>query len=184
MLTGEAKDAGKGAVIIETEGGVGYIVNMLKTEKNTTLSQKKSTIFTHTAIRQDTMELFGFLEQEEYSSFLLLLTVSGIGPKKALGILETTPPNTLLSAIKREDVGTLTSFGMGKKQAQRIILDLQKKIEIAEESEADGDIIAALVALGYDKKEIAQALKETHLKGKDIKEQIQEALKAMRNSKR
>ena len=108
---------------------------------------------THTAVRKDTIDLFGFLDQEEFSAFLLLLSVSGVGPKKALAVLDAMPVSTLLSAIQREDVDTLVSFGVGKKQAQRMVLDLQKKIELdGAESGISGDVVFALVALGYDKK--------------------------------
>ena len=156
-ITGEAKDAGKGAIIIKTSGGVGYIVQTNAATKQTVLTQKTCTLFTHTAVRKDTMELFGFMEQEEYAAFLLLLSVSGIGPKKALTILETAPPATLLATIKSEDVEAMVSLGIGKKQAQRIILDLQKKIETTgETTNLPDDVITALIALGYEKKEIIQ----------------------------
>ena len=179
-ITGKAEDAGKGAILIETGGGVGYIVNTTAATKSTALTQKSCTLFTHTAIRKDTMELFGFPEQEEYAAFLLLLTVSGIGPKKALSLLETAPPATLLATIKNEDTETMVSLGIGRKQAQRIILDLQKKIETTEQTTTiPADVITALVALGYDKREIAETLKETALTGKTTEEQIKEALRAM-----
>lgn len=132
-------------------------------------------------VRNDGIELFGFLNQEEYSAFLLLLTVSGIGPKKALGILETIPTATLLQAIQKEDVDTLISFGMGRKQAQRITLELQRKIEMADAgSGISGDVITAMVALGYDKKEIVEVLRQTNIPDGTTEEQIQETLKAMR----
>ncbi len=181
-LTGKAEDAGKGIILIKTDSGVGYIAGVSATTKNTALQEETCTLFTHTVIRKDTMELFGFLEQEEYSAFLLLLTVSGIGPKKALVVTERVPVPALLQAIKKEDVDTLVSFGITKKEAQRITLELQRKIEMSENDiPAAGDVVPALVALGYDKKEIAEALKNTVLKGKTTEEQIQETLRAMRN---
>lgn len=180
-VTGTAEDAGKGTVIIRTEGGVGYIISTPAAVKDTILNKKTCTLFTHTAIKKDTMELFGFLDREEYSTFLLLITVSGVGPKKALATLETMPAPTLLSAIQKEDTDTLVSFGMGKKQAQRVIMDLQRKIEISgNETGCSPDVIAALVALGYDKKEIVEVLKTVNTKNTGVKEQIQEALRAMR----
>ena len=180
-ISGKAEDAGKSAVIVETGGGVGYIVTVSTTTKDTILAKESCTLFTYTSIRKETMDLFGFLEQEEYSTFLLLLSVSGVGPKKALAILETTPPSPLLAAIKNEDVETMVSFGMGKKQAQRIVLDLQRKIDAAEDvSHTPSDVIAALIALGYEKGEIAEMLKNTKLGDGNTEQQIQEALKAMR----
>ena len=182
-LTGKAKDAGKGMIIVETDGGVGYAVGVSAATKNTVLKKGTCTLHTHTVIRKDTIELFGFPERKEYSAFLLLITVSGIGPKKALTILEAMPIPTLLQTIKNEDTDTLISFGIGKKQAQRIILELQRKIETADgETGMSGDIIAALIALGYDKKEIVETLKHAPPKTETIEEQIQETLKAMRSS--
>ena len=184
MLAGRVRDAGKDVVVVETEGGVGYAVTVSAATKNSILSKGFCSLHTHTAVRKDTIDLFGFLEQEEYSAFLLLISVSGVGPKKALAVLDAMPVPTLLSAIQREDVGILTSFGVGKKQAQRMVLDLQKKIEVeGGNSGLSGDVVVALVALGYDKKEIAEALQGVTLKGETIAEQVQESLKYMRDRK-
>lgn len=181
VLTGEASDAGKGMVAIQTSGGVGYIVTVSDAVKNAILSQETCTLLTHTAIQKDTMSLFGFLDRDTYSTFLLLLTVSGVGPKKALAILSMVPPQPLINAIKKEDVESLVAFGIGKKQAQRIILDLQKSTESLDVSaDITSDVITALIALGYDRKEIAETLKEVTLSGETIEERIQEALKHMR----
>lgn len=183
-LTGKVCDAGKDVVVIETGGGVGYAVTVSMVTKNNILSQDICTLYTHTSVRNDTIDLFGFLEREEYSAFLLLISVSGVGPKKALAVLDAVPMSTLLSAIQKEDVDTLVSFGVGKKQAQRMVLDLQKKIEIEDGGlSLSGDVVVALVALGYDKKEIAEALKGVELKGATVAEQVQESLKYMRNVK-
>ena len=184
-LTGTVRDAGKDAVVVETGGGVGYAVVVSEATKNSILSEKSScTLYTHTVIRKDTIDLFGFLEREEYSAFLLLLSVSGVGPKKALAVLDLMPVQTLLSAIQKEDAATLVSFGVGKKQAQRMVLDLQKKIEVdSADSEASGDLVATLVALGYEKKEISEVLKGAVLQGGTIEEQVQEFLKRVREAK-
>ncbi|MDE0243697.1 MAG: Holliday junction branch migration protein RuvA [Candidatus Kaiserbacteria bacterium] len=181
VLTGMTSDAGKDMIVVQTSGGVGYLVTVSDAVKNAVLSQKESTLFTHTAIQKDTMKLFGFLDQEVYSTFLLLLTVSGIGPKKALSILSTVPPQPLIAAIKKEDVDTLVSFGVGRKQAQRIILDLQKSTEVLDDSSGiTSDVITALIALGYDRKEIAETFRDVTLSGETVEQQIQEALKHMR----
>ena len=183
-LTGTVRDAGKDMVVVETGGGVGYAVVVSVATKNSILSKTSCTLYTHTAVRKDTIDLFGFLEQEEYSTFLLLLSVSGIGPKKALAVLDSMPVQTLLSAIQKEDVATLASFGVGKKQAQRMVLDLQKKIEIdSVDSEVSSDLIATLVALGYEKREISEVLKDAVLQGNTVEEQVQTFLKLVREAK-
>ena len=183
-LTGTVRDAGKDVVVVGTGGGVGYAVTVSVTTKNKALLKKSCTLYTHTAVRKDTIDLFGFLEQEEYSAFLLLISVSGVGPKKALAVLDAMPVQTLLSAIQKEDVATLVSFGVGRTQAQRMVLDLQKKIEIEEgDSGLSGDLVATLVALGYEKKEIADVLKDVSLQSETIEEQVQEFLKIVREAK-
>ena len=183
-LTGTVRDAGKDMVVIETGGGVGYAVTVSVATKNSILSQKSCTLYTHTAVRKDTIDLFGFLEQDEYSAFLLLISVSGVGPKKALAVLDAMPVQTLLSAIQKEDITTLVSFGVGKKQAQRMVLDLQKKIEVVDGDDGfSTDLVATLVALGYEKREIVEVLKDISLQGETVEEQVQEFLKIVREAK-
>ena len=94
--------------------------------------------------------------------------------------METIPTETLLLAIKKGDQETLESFSINKKQAQRIILDLQRKITISEDTHITNDVVAALIALGYDKREIMEAVRDTALQDKTIEEPIQEALKTLR----
>ena len=183
FLKGRVFDAGKDAVIIETGGGVGYLVTTSSGTKADILSRKECVLYTHTAVRKDTIDLFGFVDQEEYSVFLLLMSVSGVGPKKALAILDAMPAPTLLSAIKKEDVETLVSFGVGRKQAQRMVLDLHKKIEVTEDDlGVSDDAFIALVALGYDKKEVLEAVRGASLSGMTVAEQVQESLKLMRSA--
>ena len=181
-LTGKTKDAGKGVILMETDGGVGYIVATSATTKETALRNGTCSLFTHAAIRNNTIELFGFINQEEYAAFLLLIQVSGIGPKKAITILEAMPAPLLLRAIKREDAEEMESFSIAQKQARQIILTLQRKIETADHDIAgNGDIIAALIALGYEKKEITDVVKNINTEDA-LETQIQNALKMMRTT--
>lgn len=178
-LTGKAHEHRKDAVIIETTGGVGYIVSVHPTTKKTLLSQGEVSLHTHTLFRKDSIELFGFLTTEEQSAFLLLLSVSGIGPKKAFTILEKAQPHHLFTAIQTEDAEALVSFGVNRKDAQKIVIDLRKKIEVsAEENTVRGDVIVALSALGYSKKEIQDALKKVNAQD-TLEQQIQGALRSL-----
>ena len=181
-LSGKVQDAGKGIIIIETQGGVGYQVTLSEMTKQAVLQHETCTLFTHTVVKKDTIELFGFSDQGEYSAFILLITVSGVGPKKAIDVLEKMPVATLLQAIKNEDTDLLMSFGIGKKQAQKIVIELQRKIELEDDIIGiSADTIAALVALGYSKDEIVKVLRHKKIKGETIEEQIQETLRAIRN---
>ena len=180
-IVGKPTDFGKGLVIIETSGGVGYVIYVTEGTKNVLLKEyKECSIFTHTVVRNDTIELFGLLSQEEYSVFSLLLSVSGVGPKKALALLERVPTNLFLQAVQREDVDLLVSLGVGKQQAQRIVLDLHKKVGEGPSSQISADLLTAMVALGYEKKEVAESLQGVSMPDDSLEKQIQVALKVMR----
>ena len=178
LLQGTPSDFGKSTILIKTRSGVGYTVCVSNQTKNTTLSQETCTLYIHTNIGKDSVQLFGFIEQEEYSVFQLLLQVSGIGPKKAINIIERIPTNTLLEAISKEDPDIFITFGINRKQAMRIILDIGKKINYTTNSNA-ADVITALIGLGYNKKETLNVVKQIDT-NKPIEKQIQQALKLMR----
>ena len=184
LLSGEVRDVGRDGVVVLTGGGVGYTVTVSSATKHSILSKGSCTLYTHTVVRSDTIDLFGFLDCEAYSAFLLLISVSGIGPKKALVVLDSVPVQTLLSSIQKEDVDTLVSFGVGKKQAQKMIFELHKKIDVVEEvSSVSGDVLAALIALGYEKKYLLEVFQSVSLGGETVAEQIQESLKIIRDTR-
>lgn len=121
--------------------------------------------FTHLAVRENALDLYGFRTKKELEFFELLLTVSGIGPKSALGILSVASPQALAKAIKTGDSSSLIkTSGIGKKNAEKIVLELKdKNIEIDEkdsETINDIDTIEALSALGYSERDIREGLKK------------------------
>ena len=178
-LTGIAKDAEKGFIILKTTSGVGYSVCVTEATKRSVL-ETECTLRIHTAVRKESIELFGFTSEEEYMLFILLLTISGVGPKKAIAVIESVPATALKQAVQEENPELLVSFGMGKKQAQRITLELQKKIVMTEgETSYSNDVITALLALGYSKKEALGATKEVDTE-QPVEEQIKSALKHLR----
>lgn len=148
----------------------------------------------HTHLREDAIQLFGFLSQAEKESFLLLTTVSGIGPKLALSVLSSLPMADLVSAIRTEDVDKLATVpGIGKKSAGRIALELKDKVGkisipgatliVAEPSDLSGpfeDALSALVNLGYRPQDAKDALKRVSKMTTDpvpLKDLIREGLK-------
>lgn len=150
----------------------------------------------HTHLRDDAIQLFGFLSQAEKDAFLLLTTVSGIGPKLALSVLSSLPVPDLLSAIRAGDVDKLATVpGVGKKSAGRIALELKDKVDKVSSLEkslaphaapaADGpfdDALSALVNLGYRPHDAKEALKRLSVHGRDaltLKELIREGLKEL-----
>lgn len=165
--------------IILDVNGVGY-----KIYTNTALieSQKKSevSLWTHLAVRENALDLYGFATKEEWSFFELLLTVSGIGPKSAMAILSVASVATIKQAISTEDSSRLIKVsGVGKKNAEKIVLELKDKIGdyVADGAGSgdDEDAIEALKALGYSEKESRDALKKAT--GDNAQEKIRSALK-------
>jgi Holliday junction DNA helicase RuvA len=172
-----------GAVILLV-GGVGYAVYVPLTVMVSIQEAPKASLYIHTAVREDAIDLYGFPTHEDLSFFKQLIGVSGIGPKSALGILNIADTSTLKRSIAMGDSTMLTKvFGIGKKSAERIVVELRDKL--AEESTArgetvgmgeDGEVLEALLALGYTASESRKALKEI----KDVagvRERISAALK-------
>lgn len=167
----------EGNICVIDCGGVGYklTVSMITAETMISKLGKQVQLYTHLAVREDGIELFGFGSCEERECFNKLISVSGIGPKVALSILSTHTPDKLAFAIASEDVALIAKTpGIGKKTASRIILELKDKLTIAAKEMQLNDIsatvlsskntniseaIEALMVLGYDKATITAALK-------------------------
>lgn len=177
--------------------GVGYACKTTNYTLGGLQMGKPATLYTHLSVREDGVELYGFATKEEKRLFLQLISVSGVGPKAALSILSTTPPSQLALSIITEDVKTLMMApGIGKKSAQRIVLELRDKLakeqgelpaasagvtvsddhlRIPEDKVAEAS--AALAVLGYSQPEIQQALRGLDLKTLSREEIIKAALK-------
>ncbi len=183
-LTGTYVGQGAGGAALIEVGGVGYAVRV--TPETLSIIEKSLSVilFTHLAVREDALDLYGFLTDDDLRFFELLLTVSGIGPKSALGILSMSTPDALRKAIPSGDMSYLTKVsGIGKKTAERIVLELKDKLggktntspsTLREETEA----LEALRALGYGLEESRAALKKTTAGG-TTGERLKEALKAL-----
>lgn len=175
--------------------GVGYAC----ATTNYTLSQlkkgEKAKLYTYLNVREDAVDLFGFASQSELNSFKMLLGVSGVGPKAALSILSSTTPGNLAMSVVMGDEKALTAApGIGKKIAQRIILELKDKLAKEQASgsfEVGGSVpvivqnskaseaSAALAALGYTAQDIALALNGIDMEALPLEEIIRQALKKM-----
>ena len=178
-------------------GGVGYACRTT----NVTLSALKvgqpGKLYTHLNVREDAVELYGFATEEELNCFQMLLGVSGVGPKAALYILSSATPERLALAIITGDEKALTAAqGIGKKIAQRIILELKDKLAKGQLGNGAGETYggtgvtvipenkvseasAALAVLGYSQSEIAVALKGMELENMTLEQIIKQALKRM-----
>ena len=171
-------------------GGVGYRVYIPSSTQSRLKISEEAMLYTYLAVREDAMTLYGFESQEEYQGFQLLISVSGIGPKVAMGILSSITIPRLFQAIHGKQLSVLTKLpGVGKKSAERMILELKDKA-----TELDGggetaagmmepetepqvsDAVAALSALGYTREEISSVLRRA-AKTMSTEETIRFALK-------
>jgi holliday junction DNA helicase RuvA len=186
-LAGTITSIGRDSIIL-TVGGVGYRIflapDTVRTVRNTKENQSVA-LFTHLAVRENALDLFGFLTYDELEFFEMLIAISGIGPKSALGILSMADVFTLRSAISAGDSTYLTKVsGIGKKSAQKIILELQEKMETSEGvghggRSGDADTLEALTSLGYSTNEARNAIKQVPSEVVEASERLKEALKLL-----
>jgi Holliday junction DNA helicase RuvA len=150
-------------------GGVGYLVAATPSAIRKADGAEELTVETYLHVREDTMQLYGFADRSERELFIQLLTVNGIGPKVALAIVSGSPAEELRRAIVREDIARFQVIpGIGKKTAERIVLELKEKIgagvtDLTSTPSGDSHIIArdALVELGYTLVDAERALADT-----------------------
>lgn len=184
-LKGKVIYKGKNYIILNV-GNVGYRIQTLS---GFDLSDEDVEVFTHLAVREDAQTLYGFKNMDELDLFETLISVSGVGPKSALGILSISDPDTLKFAIAREDASILTKVsGIGKKTADRIILELKNKFSVSPENDLPekgkeimdhSDALDALVSLGYSPMQAKKALSKVPAEVKDVGEKIKKALKEL-----
>jgi Holliday junction DNA helicase RuvA len=150
-------------------GGVGYLVAATPSAIRKADGAEEIVVETYLHVREDTMQLYGFADRAERELFVLLLTVNGIGPKVALAIVSGSPAEQLRRAIAREDTARFQAIpGIGKKTAERIVLELKEKIgagvtELSATRSGDSHVVArdALVELGYTIVDAERALADT-----------------------
>ena len=181
--------------IVIDVNGVGYAVSIpLSTYEKLGETGSVVTILTHTHVREDALQLYGFATEPEREIFRLLISVSGIGPKIAQGILSGIQPGELQNLIGQGNVSALTAIpGVGKKTAERLIVELREKmtkVDAIRQSTASSDAgqeiraeaLMALISLGYNRgsaeKAIRTALQELNGKTPTIQELLKQALKS------
>lgn len=191
-IKGIFKSIEKEYIVIEC-GDIGYkILTSGSTISNMPSIEEKVKIYTYQIVREDFIGLYGFLTKEEIEMFTLLIGISGVGPKAALSLMSIANVATLKYAIITEDDKLITKApGIGKKTAQRIILELKDKIGVSdaiddqgtliertENSEKIGEALGALIALGYSDKEAEKSLEKVD-KTKSVEEIIKECLRIL-----
>jgi len=169
-------------VILET-AGVGYKVFLPPTVVLNLRSDQEQEFFIHTHVREDQLSLYGFLTFDELELFELLLSVSGVGPKVGLAVISGGSATSIRSAIATGDVAVFTNVsGVGKKTAERIVLELKERIGEAGDGGSSrnfSDSLEALVALGYSQQEARSALKQITGEHQDSGSVIREALRIL-----
>jgi len=166
--------------------GIGYELALTKNAFIRVNEGDEVKFHTYMSVRENAMELFGFKNKSELEFFQQLLNVSGIGPRSALGIIDLAPVETLHSAIVKGDLAYLTKVsGIGKKTAEKIVFELQDKLRDIKMSQGkisddDGDILDALLALGYSAQDSRKAVQTIDPKIKNLEKRIAAALKIMK----
>lgn len=184
-LTGTIFTTHKNPIIVFV-GGVGYAVYVGEHLLAELKKDDKKTFFIHTHVRDDILDLFGFVSEEEHALFMLLLSVSGIGPKTALTIVDRGVA-AVRHAVVSSDVDFFTTIPrLGKKNAQKIIIELKsklgstKELDLASESLGDTkEIIDALLSMGFDRSEVISAIKKFDPTLTTIEQKIRHALKLL-----
>ena len=206
-LEGKIEYLGDKFVILNT-GGIGYKVNIVpkllnsiaesktlvkgrSAEQSEEQSPVKLLIHSQLNMREGTFDLYGFQDREGLELFNLLISVSGIGPKNALNIMSSVEPKHLKAAVVNNDPEYLKKIsGLGPKTAQRLIMELQNKVDYLETGDMqgmdlgqEGEAMEALVSLGYTLNQAKEALKED-AKGKTLEQRVREALKLLGKNRR
>ena len=170
--------------------GVGYNIQLPLVDLGRMAEGEEVVLFIHTHVREDALNLYGFMEEEALSLFELLISISGVGPRIGLAFLSGMSAAEIQNAIVESNVGRLTKIpGVGKKTAERIVLELKDKVEkqrpagnaIAGEGQMLwDDLSSALLNLGYKKNQVDRAIEKTKaqdLTGPSLSELLKEALK-------
>ena len=194
FINGMVAETGKDYVVLEQQG-IGYLVYTPANVPTMVAEGELIKLHTYLHVREDVMQLFGFLRKSELDMFKLLITVSGIGPKGALGVLSVLDANDLKFAILSGDAKTIaTAPGIGKKTAEKTVLELKDKVKLEDafeerleamsEKNTDSlqqvrqDASEALVALGYSQTEALKAIRKVDgAKDMDVETLLKAALK-------
>ena len=190
-ISGDLVAADDGVLLIDVQG-VGYEVAVTQSTQERLSATKTSVeLFTHQAVRDDAITLFGFPTLEERSLFRLLIKVSGVGPRVAMAMLGFLPAEALARCIADGEAGLLTKVpGVGKRTAERVIVELKDRLDAlpigaresaaaVAEDRAVEDAVRALVGLGWRAAEVRDVVADAHVDGESTEELIRAALRRL-----
>ena len=189
-IKGKLIESGENYVVVES-GNIGYELNVsANTAAELSAAEGEVKIYCFLSVREDDMSLFGFATKQEKSMFIKLVSVSGVGPKLALTVLSGMTAGQFAAAVVKGDVTALSKTkGVGKKTAERIVLELKDKVNkdyTSEETvsavktdvtEVDEEAVLALMTLGYNRHEASEAVKRVQKDGMSLEQLIFTALK-------
>ena len=195
FVKGTVADIGENCLVVEN-GGIGYEIYMTGQDLGKARIGDEKKIHTFLYVREDILQLYGFFSKDDLGMFKLLIGVNGVGPKGALGILSGISADELRFAVLSDDVKTISKApGIGKKTAQKMILELKDKLAKGQLTVSGGEAFAggmtiipedktseaaaALAVLGYSQQEIGLAFKGLDMEGLTLEEIIKQALKKM-----
>lgn len=186
LLTGKIAFRNDPYIILDVHG-VGYKVYITSQLFPSLTLDQELTVFTHTHVKEDALELFGFPTAEDLRLFELLIDVNGIGPKTAVGVFTVGNRSEIVGAIAQANVDFFTGVPrLGKKNAQKIIIELKNKIGGKEElnlAEESDDLVvetlSALQGIGFSEREARLALKAIEGKGDNVQDKVRLALKQL-----
>jgi Holliday junction DNA helicase RuvA len=183
-LTGIIDSHIRNPLIIDLHG-VGYVVHVPERYLASMKPKGRQTLFIHSHIREDAFDLYGFTTEQELVLFELLLTVSGIGPKTALAVIDRGVA-AVETAVRKSDVDLFTTVPrLGTKNAQKIIIELKSKLGSTKMLNLEGEsgdtkqVIDALLSMGFDRHEIREVIKKFDTKDATIEQKIRHALKLL-----
>lgn len=168
--------------VILSAGGVGYKIAATREAVASFKLGDTAGLWTHLAVREDSLDLYGFQTEDELHFFELLLTVPGVGPKSALAILDLAPVQSLRTAISQGNTQYLTKVsGVGRKTAEKIVLELREKVGAAEGTslQGDEDALEAMRSLGYTLHEARDALRKVPHQVTEGSDRLRAALKIL-----
>ena len=182
-LEGRLHQVGPGTVIVDA-GGVGYLVSTTLRAFQILSRAERASLWIHTQVRSDAIVLFGFQERSELEAFERLLAVAGVGPRIALAVLSAMTPAELADAVEGGDASRLQRTpGVGRKTAERILLELKGRLTPTGEvrSDLEADAVSALVILGYPLRDAERAVHEVVGRdtGRDLAEVIRLTLQRL-----
>lgn len=169
QIRGKVLNVGLVSAVIEVAG---FGIEVRMSSPQTLTVGAEASLATHLVLKQDGLELYGFADSSDRDFFELILSVSGVGPKTALSVLRRAPREALEGAIGNRDLNYLTKVvGLGKKSAEKMLVELADKIGPHSHSKEDGEVFDTLVALGYTEREARKALQSIPdgMAGKDAR---------------